>query len=215
MFSTPMVKAILKGDKTQTRRIVKQQPEQHHTAMCPATVLDGSGKFGYLYHAIDTKDNLFVKCPYGQKDDVLYVRETWLPFDKSHIVDGQKYAYKADSTADSESEEIRQDYIKAGYNYRWRSSLHMPKEAARLWLQIETVRIERLQDISQDDAFEEGVDWLKCPIRMDLPGSFYDYKAGYKDLWGSINGADSWNENPYVWVVTFKKIDKPNLEENA
>jgi len=191
LFSTEMVQAILAGRKTQTRRIIKPQPIEDNGfwkhGRCSSNVPFeewGEGPFGY-------------DKQYAEVGDVLWVRETFME------TDGE-YFYKANYDADD------QKYIT------WKPSIFMPKAAARIFLKITNIRVERLNDISEDDAEKEGVEeihpapfifrWkdyvissnqLKCPII-----SFYT-------LWCSINGAKSWNANPFVWVIEFERIEKP------
>lgn len=132
-----------------------------------------------------------VKCPYGQVGDVLWVRETW-DF-------GYPYAYKADGALPIT---------------KWRPSIHMPKAACRLFLRITNVRVERLQDISEEDAIAEGVSrYPKSPIygyKNYLHEDMYCLTAvdSFRTLWHSINGEQSWNDNPWVWVVEFERIEK-------
>jgi len=162
-------------------------------------------------------------CPYGQVGDVLWVRETWSKLIDHHVEPGTKgYVYKADMPPgpNSASEIARQDYIKAGFPYQWKPSIHMPFEAARLFLKITDIRIERLQDITEADAIAEGV---YC-YRQDDPDQS-DYRnylhkgdddwglptaaLSYETLWQKINGPESCNANPFVWVVEFSQTTKP------
>jgi len=191
-----MIRAILDGRKTQTRRIVKPQPEYSH----------GMGKW-VLYpkqHPTVYADliNAFKYCPYGQPGDVLWVKETYSVLEPEHIISGRmkdRFVFKADMKT-KESEEIRQELIKCGYPYKWKSSRFMPKEACRIKLLIEDIRVERLQDISEEDAMAEGV----------IATPYFSWETGYIDsyheLWESINGKGSWDANPFVWVIKFKKL---------
>lgn len=124
LFNTQMVRAILDGRKTCTRRIVKPQPTAHYGVQC-------------------------IKPPY-QPGDILYVRETW-----SLRFDGEKYFYRADKNTSREEKRLL-DYN----DVKWRPSIHMPKEAARIWLKVTNVRVERLQDISGEDLIKEGIDFF-------------------------------------------------------
>lgn len=200
LFSTEMVQAILNGRKTQTRRVLKPQPSAD--AMNP--ILDycdyhHQKGFQGRYVSFENDIEFAVKSPYGKVGDLLWVRETFCPFIKDHMITSN-YAYKAD--CDDESERCRQDYIAAGYPYQWKPSIFMPKDACRIWLEITDVRVERLQDISQEDAEQEGV-------KASSP-----FAIGYfKNLWDSINGTPkdgkpdvSWKANPWVWVVKFEVL---------
>lgn len=172
LFSAPMVRAILEGRKTQTRRVIKPQPESH---LDPDSV-KGAWESGFID----------VKCPYGQPGDRLWVRETfaWLPDGLNADQNHGRYHYRADGDL----------------AVKWQPSIHMPRIASRITLRIKDVRVERLQDISDADALAEGVDQTNTSIR--------GYAAErFKRLWSSINGADSWHSNPWVWVIEFKKVE--------
>ena len=195
-FSTEMVQAILEGRKTQTRRVVKGtalewlQPDM----FTPEFVGDSSNSL----------------CPYGNLGDVLWVRETWAPA-------LGVYAYKADYTQCTLNEPRNKGL--------WKPSIHMPKEAARLFLQIKSVRVERLNDISEEDAIAEGVEFLGVD---DNGPNYKNYTHGnplnwygedpasgsFRSLWSSIYGdrygTHSWQSNPWVWVIEFEPIQKPN-----
>lgn len=183
LFSTAMVQAILAGSKTQTRRIIKT----------PAGVTG------------------FMECPFGGINDILWVRETWCIIPHGPDSFGP-YLYK--SMGD-------EPYGK------WKPSIHMPKSACRLYLQITDIRVERLNDISEEDARAEGIlsyndsalgmrykDYMADASGYGDPDHDYpttgDPIASFGTLWGSINGPDSWRANPFVWVISFKKIDKPS-----
>lgn len=191
LFSTPMVQAILNGTKVQTRRVVKPQPE---TSFTWSRHKECESEVDYL-------------CPYGEVGDVLWVRETFV---KYPVVgkNGQdfEFEYKADGTP-----------IK----FRWKPAIHMLKQACRLFLKIKDIRVERLQDISEEDAISEGVlKDVKLPVENFQTRLLYrDYKgdtsgcadarSSFMTLWKSINGEQSWNENPWVWVIEFERIEKP------
>jgi hypothetical protein len=202
-----MVRALLAGTKMQTRRIVKPQPVKSsgthrgyplalmandwawpHPRTSGATTISNrpNGPLGWEIH-----------CPYGQPGDRLWVRETWRrDIDK---IDGARLVqYRADD-AIVEAPRTYFDLPSAG----WIPSIHMPRWASRLTLEITGVRVERLQDISEADAIAEG--W---PKQID-PGAHTGGNGGpfdwYRALWESINGPGSWDANPWVWVVSFKR----------
>ena len=207
LFSTEMVKAILEGRKAQTRRMIKPQPKEG--IITPAFDF----KKGFYASKIKIEENpdrfeitkLFK--PKYQTGDILWVRES---FAKPPIYAfGVKYIYKA------------------GFNESicgWKPSIHMPKEAARIFLEVTNVRVERLQDISEEDAIAEGtpivnIDKLtRKPMYKSInnTGRYSSDLAreGFKILWKSINGEDSWNANPWVWVYEFKVIEKPKYFPN-
>lgn len=187
IFSTEMVKAILEGRKTQTRRVVKPQLEDYRDGYpdgrdCPPTsVVKQRG------HWIDEGDFLHDYCPYGKVGDLLWVRET-------HNIGGIPPNEWAIYKADEYSEPVV-----------WRPSIHMPKWATRIWLEITGVRVERLQDISHQEVIAEGV----TPLPF---GDTRRYMSGvpvgiqnFRFLWDSLNAKRGygWNVNPWVWVIEF------------
>jgi hypothetical protein len=183
LFSAPMVRAILDGSKTQTRRVVKQQPKH-----APFQTEDSIHELGAEWF---TSHGWVGKCPYGQPGDQLWVRETWSKCFQRAGSSDPAYLYKAD--------------LKDGWQYlmgpKWKPSIHMFRVASRIQLEIVSVRVERLNDCSEADAGAEGAYTdPACPA--------YD---SYATLWDSINGAGSWKANPWVWVVEFKVI-KPKLD---
>lgn len=209
LFSTPMVQAIINGTKTQTRRIVKGEPLKwlEDSGFTPEFVADPGNSL----------------CPYGQIGGVLWVRET------SFETSSGYFLYKADEQGGAiplgvdEDDHVVWEPIK---NYKWKPSIFMPKEACRLFLKITDIRVERLDDISEHDALKEGIE------RRDFHGDeeFKDYRSNndgllfknggddtyylnprdsFISLWQSINGEQSWNDNPFVWVLEFERCDKP------
>lgn len=188
LFSAPMVRAILSGAKTQTRRVVK--PRKCPDFGCELAPCEIAGEKGEDLHRL---------CPYGQPGDRLWVREAWLDMARP----GYKpvYAYRAELNSG--------EGFDVPPGVRWRPSIHMPRAASRITLEITGVRVERLQAISEADAIAEGV-----PNQTRLIG--HSAKTGcawgppepiaeYCTLWESINGPDSWAANPWVWVVEFKR----------
>lgn len=203
LFSTPMVQALLEGRKTQTRRVVNPTPEEMHFVSAvqfdyTAVTLDRCISVrGYKNLSSESgperryvENNL--RCPYGKRGDVLWVRESF-----AYVLIGVKY--KADGDWDNEEK-------KMGMAKPWRPSIHMPKAACRLFLQIESIRVERLEDISETDAMAEGAKPESClePVSCNHP-----YYHGFSRLWQTINGAESWDANPWVWVIAFKRTTKP------
>lgn len=189
LFSTPMVQAILEGRKTQTRRVVKN-PENYYMD----EMLDNLWPYKSMGNPVN--------CPYGKVGDVLWVRESWNGFKdlSGKFID---YRFKGDN-----------DPLHNGM--RWKPSIHMPFEAARIFLEITNVRVERLQHITPMDAAEEGIaiasrfgdevnTWMCYGDDTGTTNSAY---YSFLTLWQSINGRDSWYDNPWVWVVEFKRITK-------
>lgn len=198
LFSTPMVQAILADRKTQTRRIMKRQPDARGVRTTNVMFED--------WHGVE------IKFPYGRVGDVLWVRETWCKIPQGPDSFGA-YLYK--SMGD-------EPYGK------WKPSIHMPKSASRIWLKITDIRVERLQDIGEEDAKAEGVEYCengfygphKSPgyrnyFKTDIQGKHKDIGpcttavASFKTLWEVINGSESWEANPWVWVISFERIEKP------
>lgn len=207
LFNTEMVKALLDGRKTVTRRIVKPQPPTS------ATIKYRHDNFDWAFWS-DAPDGHLIKPPY-RTGDILYVRETFCTYCADHVIDGVRYAYKADATP--ESERIRKEYC-----YKYRPSIHMPREAARIFLRVTRVRVERLQDITPEGAMAEGCDGrCECPS-SGAPGSLScvtrDFSVErFQTVWDSTLPKNpnkfkcpenSWATNPFVWVIEFERISK-------
>lgn len=175
LFSGPMVRAILDGRKTQTRRIVKPQPKGTPEL----------GGFGRLW--FDGRDDM--NCPHGLPGDRMWVRETFAIVNKDC---GPVAVYCADG-------EFQPDYI----GHRWSPSIHMPRWASRISLEVISVRVERLCGITEADAKAEGAE----PSIVGADLDHLKYRAGFQTLWESINGDGSWALNPWVWVLEFKRAD--------
>ena len=208
LFNNDMVKAILSGNKTQTRRIIQPQPANGWGFETPPTLgritspNPKKNKFGVFIRRgtnTDFPEMNIVLSPYGQPGDLLYVRETF------HYCGMGRVVYKSGLTPPDV--------------YKWTPSIHMPRWASRLTLRITDVRVEQLQDISEEDALAEGVErsaWkYSCePYRNYLhpcmaPGHNKSIaRSSFMTLWQSINGPDSWNVNPWLWVVDFEVINK-------
>lgn len=144
-----------------------------------------------------------VKCRFGQPGDIFWVRETWA--NGGNLTSGPGYIFKAS--------DYPKDFID---QMKWKPSIHMPKDAARIWLKNVGVRIERLQDISESDAKAEGCkhahDWRQPGVKTEKTESGFkvsgtkSFRRGYSILWDTINGEDSWLSNPFVWVIEFERI---------
>lgn len=178
LFNSNMVRAILDGRKIVTRRVVKPQREDWFFY-----------KEDESYFGSNLEQRYKVKEPY-HIGDVLYVRETFCELETDHVIDGVKYIYKADST--QISEQARKDF-----GYKWVPSIHMPCEAARIFLRVTDVCVERLQDIDDNGVVSEGL----------------EIGAPFDELWDkTIKPTDrklyGWNANPCVWVVKFERCEK-------
>jgi len=199
LFSGAMVRAILAGEKTQTRRVVKPQP--YNDPAVKVRMHRGTALFGALADAAVGDE---WKCPYGQPGDRLWVRETWAPNDGSE----GGYLYRADHSGASGFHTVD---LKTGVwthsVSRWRPSIHMPRAVSRITLEITGVRVERLQAISEDDARAEGVEvWAQGTMSPEGQRN-YSAIGKFERLWSSINGNDSWQADPWVWVVEFKRLE--------
>lgn len=199
-----MVRAIIDGRKTQTRRIVKPQPVVTDQE---AAILPAAWDAGFIN----------VACPYGAPGDRLWVRETFYAWgrwetrfsakkgrDEWHFIDmtlecERQYRYAADIGDNGPRD-------RGGVIPTWwkRPSIFMPHHASRITLEVAGVRVERLQDISEADALEEGITY------NDLPNNGLDPRRArtwFRGLWASINGSESWEANPWVWVIEFQRVD--------
>ncbi len=226
LFNTEMVKAILEGRKTCTRRIVKPQPK---SKLCYTFAGGSCGTWGYPSpsdHEIwgkeyrlpndITKEDLVKrwKPPY-HTDDILYVRETWNTYCKGCLSKNME-SILGSTCNHSCGENGNGYYYKAtdDHNVKWHPSIHMPKEAARIWLKVTDVRVERLQEITPQGAWKEGA---RCSCLHPVPDCAGN-KTTFVDIWDStIKKADldcyGWQANPYVWVIEFERCDKPESEE--
>lgn len=210
LFSTEMVKALLDGRKTQTRRLngLENQNENPSRWELAGAVYDpawdeGGWKSCCDFQTLDKSVMSMAECPYGQPGDILWVRETFRPIEQDFGV--PRYEYKA-----SEKINIRD---------KWKPGIHMPKIAARIFLKVTDVRIERLTDISNEDAIAEGIHeyedgtyknyFKKKGLRESDGCECWMPIASYQSLWCSINGVESWDADPWVWVISFERIDKP------
>lgn len=241
LFRGPMVQAILRWSKTQTRRIIKPQPPAERP--CAERDQFGPGWRWWPERVAHGRDDRhwpegelsWLFCPYGQPGDRLWVRETWaLKPDAAPVYDRSDLwrlcAYRIDGETWSPRPE------------RWRSPIHMPRWASRITLEITGVRVERLQDISEEDAVAEGFertsfgpsvkivladgrsydtsrenrsipkvgdDWDGSQVILvhDVPEQdIMSARSNFRSLWDVINGPDSWDANPFVWVVEFRKL---------
>lgn len=190
LFSTPTVQAILGGKKTQTRRLVTPEPVEFRDGLLSRGLL-GCGKH--------PKEEYVAIYGYWKKGDTLWVRETW------SISGNGEYVYAASYDPNHPP--------RGGLTSRWKPAIHMPKTASRITLDVTNVRIQRLQDISEEDAVCEGIEpmppndgWNKYTISMfNPPGGLNAPSASsvFAMRWEWIHGDDSWEANPWVWVISF------------
>jgi hypothetical protein len=242
LFTEAMVRAILKGQKTQTRRIVKDIPAQpapnchpNKLAIHPEPYFDSycserktrenprAMSVDWCWWQVDDRQCLpTIKCPYGQPGDLLWVREAWCTGERLDEFNATEIAAKAND-AGFKTGPYGPIWYFANYEYRkWsdrdlfdfgnpgrrRHARFMPRWASRLTLRITNIRVERLQSISKSDAIAEGIQNLGGDTeRWGIPGEGYAQHPcrAYWLLWESINGVGSWDANPWVWVVEFKR----------
>ena len=206
LFSGSMVRAILEGRKLVTRRVVKPQPQM----VTDQSIKPWEGDASALHRLLEQSGK---RCPYGQPGERLWVREAWaIDMLAAHsTVDGYHSMYALQYRADDAEREINvapgePDPYLALYDSQrgdWRPSIHMPRWASRILLEVTAVRVERLQDINRGDAMAEG-----CPFPNMAAGP--DPRQWFAELWQEINGAESWGANPWVWVVEFKRVEAAN-----
>ncbi|WP_312132011.1 hypothetical protein [Leclercia sp.] len=211
IFNGEMVRAILDGRKTQTRRIMKDQP-----------VLNGN--FYEVFGAAWSKGmtsvpavpghSLSAKCPFGVVGDRIWVRETWA---EAGAGAPDLQLYRANYP-----EHVPPHYenVPPAEDIRWKPSIHMPRWASRILLGITDVRVERLNSISEEDCWAEGIEAVDglfknteiIDMALKIGCCVEDSKPMFALLWQSIYGADSWQANPWVWVIEFKAV--PNVQDN-
>ncbi|MEL1719668.1 morphogenetic protein [Klebsiella variicola] len=210
IFNGEMVRAILDGRKTQTRRIMTVQPESSEFGLRYIAESSLAKEVGMYFWSQSDACGMKARskpfaCPYGKPGDRIWVRETWSS-DFANYYPNDRVWYAADNNRRLDIEVV--DGVRGIYSpesdvhvpFRWRPSIHMPRWASRILLEITNVRVERLKSISDGDAIREG-----C--------STADMKSGdcvadvFARLWASIYGSDSWNANPWVWVISFERIE--------
>lgn len=203
LFSGPMVRAILDGRKTQTRRLMKYPPRHNFPegavgAWCWST--GRSSSFGVSSEA-EMRACKPGWCEYGGRGDRLWVRETFCPMGSTRPAGywtdpkwrGRECFYAADND-------------RPTWAGKWKPSIFMPRALSRITLRVESVRVERLQEISEEDAGAEGVDMSALPEGASLRRALGSNRNAFRILWDSINRKRApWESNPWVWVVSFNK----------
>lgn len=215
LFAAPMIRALLRDvePKTQTRRTkgLDKLPKDARPVQVSGGVRcdDHEGR------------SAFVRCPYGTAGDKLWVRETWRTEEReSDAIDGIRFAADDSFVPIANTRKAGDAWVVAHDNGKhgkdWRPSIFMPRWASRITLELTAVSVERVQDISEQDADREGArvndvaaltgrDWSSMP----------DQRAAFAALWEHINGADSWQANPFVWVLTFRRVAQAQAKEVA
>lgn len=207
LFTGPMVNAILEGRKTQTRRYLKSL-----SGVYPNFLIKEGEPYPYYYRRRDavwdsfgSLEELAAKhCPYGKRGDRLWVRETWCRgLSDTH----ECWGYRADMRY-----QCGKPIPDNGVKKLWKPSIHMPRSYSRITLEVTDVRIEQVQNISEEDALQEGIEEKSLipaqPCWRGTPHSEWCFHptGAYKDTWNSVNKEHSWDSNPFVWVIEFRKL---------
>lgn len=195
LFSGPMVRAILDGRKTVTRRAIKPQPRYRgRVILCD-----------WLYHNCEPERQRYgfstedadIPCPYGSPGDRLWVRETWSP-----IPEMKPSGYFTDPKWKNRTCWYAADNDRPIWGGKWKPSIFMPRAMSRITLEIKSVNIERLQDITEEDAIKEGFEQTE----------FILSRRRFELLWAELNGKESWAQNPWVWRIEFERKRKERDE---
>lgn len=210
LFNTEMVRAILDGRKSCTRRIVKTQqlvgllPDKCKNGVPEEFLKEKRFMFKPYCNMTDIElINTAYKAPY-QLGDILYVRETWcgLPVNEAgHFRGHPIYYYRADG-----------DLRPEGWRGAWHPSIHMPKEAARIWLKVTDVRVKRLQEMWASDVPKEGIYFNKPTTADEMLMAFA--KLWNRTIKESVLDRYGWDANPWVWVIEFERCEKPEDNQN-
>ncbi|ENZ2064571.1 TPA: hypothetical protein ACP2O4_003772 [Escherichia coli] len=182
IFNDEMVRAILGGNKTQTRRIVEEK----------------------FYGRAVAAELLAKHCPYGKPGDRIWVRETYRVHGKATDVATLVYRASVRNSWTEQTHRVPVEVCNKPVSEKWTPSIHMPRWASRILLEITDVRVERLHDMSEADAKAEGA----TPATYKITPSEAVYRVGFGDIWRSIYGQDNWLSNPLVWVIEFKRIQE-------
>ncbi|HAJ3044197.1 TPA: hypothetical protein ACHFSH_003714 [Escherichia coli] len=188
IFNDEMVRAILGGNKTQTRRIVEEK----------------------FYGRAVAAELLAKHCPYGQPGDRIWVRETYRVHGKATDVATLVYRASVRNSWTEQTHRVPVEVCNKPVSEKWTPSIHMPRWASRILLEITDVRVERLHDMSEADAKAEGA----TPATYKITPPEAVYRVGFGDIWRSIYGQDNWLSNPWVWVIEFKRIQGATSEQN-
>ncbi|HCM3802175.1 TPA: morphogenetic protein [Klebsiella variicola subsp. variicola] len=221
IFNAEMVRAILEGRKTQTRRIMKVQPESNRLGLLLITDSTKHSDIG-KYHWAESNAtgnhvrSKFFLCPFGAVGDRIWVREAFFPAPlEMQSAPPRKTMWNIAYRDGVQMDKLAPaEYNPTIYNYeRWTPSIHMPRWASRILLEITDVRVERLNAISEEDATAEGVPPAGS-LLPDYPGTFLTpkgyfatAKVAFQRLWESIYGEESWKANSWVWVISFKRVE--------
>ena len=186
IFNDEMVRAILGGNKTQTRRIVEEK----------------------FYGRAVAAELLAKHCPYGQPGDRIWVRETYRVHGKATDVATLVYRASVRNSWTEQTHRVPVEVCNKPVSEKWTPSIHMPRWASRILLEITDVRVERLRDMSEADAKAEGA----SPAMYKITPPEAVYRVGFGDIWRGIYGQENWLSNPWVWVIEFKRIQGATSE---
>lgn len=186
LFSTDMVKAIMDGTKTQTRRVLKPTRTETTTLLID------------MYAGVNVEHckNELIRTHNVSVGDVFWVRETW------YRDEGRKCFYYKTGETIYDSGEVIKDFFNVD-SVKWKPSIFMPKNACRHFLKLKDIRIEKVQEISEEDIIAEGIN--------NSEADYIPLMFSWQSLWEFVNSPESWDENPFVWVYEFEKVDKPPM----
>jgi len=201
ILNAEMVRAVMEGRKTQTGRIMKDQPE-----VIPQESEFGDPGFWIPWNEGETmvrNKDMRIACPFGLKGDRLWVRETFCVH--SRATDGATLVYRASERQSWMQQTHRVPVEKCNKPVspeKWTPSIHMPRWASRTTLEITGVRVERLKDVSEADACADGINPAAGGVEKG-----WEHRFNFRELWMSIYGDESWQANPWVWVIEFKRVE--------
>ena len=208
LFSAPMARAILAGQKTQTRRVVKLPRGASWSDRLGGTV-DG---FFFDDDGLRARGIEELCCPYGAPGDVLWVRETWRAEELPTGEDGVRFAADEAFVRIADTSKAADLWCEAYENGKhgtnWRPSIHMSRWAARLFLRVTAIRCERIQDITEEDAVAEGT--REPSVAQVIGGGDVTERRVFARLWCATYGASSWERNEWVWALTFERCADPS-----
>ncbi|EAO1258419.1 hypothetical protein JGX82_003877 [Salmonella enterica] len=205
IFNAEMVRAILDGKKTQTRRPIKWK----QTRFTEIAERDDGSLWPWAEDC-ERGGDIWFACPFGEVGDRIWVRETWQVIhdhiDESSHVEYRTYAPSIPKEKDRYWHAVYAEHFgdesREDRGFPWRPAIHMPRWASRITLEITDVRVERLRGLSEEDAKSEGIIPSAGGV---LPG--WEYRINFRDLWMDIYGTDNWEANPWVWVIEFKRVE--------
>ena len=205
IFNAEMVRALLDGRKTQTRRPIKWK----QTRFTEIGEREDGSKWPWSEDAEHACD-FWHPCPFGAVGDRIWVRETFCTVDDTQYGGGKWVDYRATPKFEASHPAGWDCAPNDAEALKWRPSIHMPRWASRILLEITDVRVERLNAISQEDAQAEGMEltgWRPTYSDPDSGGEVMTLYDNFAELWSSIYGDESWKANPWVWVISFKRVE--------